>query len=176
MNQTSCAAIRSAVTNKVSEAVGLGGSAGTVTTLWTDVPPIEGATKSALDLPITVKIAVQAFMKASTIGTDVSLDKFDFIAYKTSKTPEDVTTVYSKERMSAAGWTGKDQPGCIGGNAGATGSGANSPIGGGFCLFAKQGATKGQGSALIIATLQDESAKQTNVWYIRFSGTDLSKK
>ena len=176
LTQVGCGAVKSLVANKVSEAVGLGGSAGTVTTLWPDVPPIPGASKSNLDLPITVKLAIQAVMKASASSSDVSLDTFDFISYTTTKTPDDVAKVYTKEVMAAQGWNGKDQPGCVGTNAGSTGSGANVPIGGGFCLFAKNGAVKGQGTALIVAMVQDDSAKQTNVWYVRFAGTNLAKK
>ena len=171
-----CGAVGSLVANKVSEATGIGGKGTTVSALWSDVPPIEGATKSTADMPLTVKLAAQAFMNAAGgFSPDYKVDGFDFIAFTTPKKPDDVFQFYSSQRMESAGWPAKSGPGCLGSN-GATTSGATLPAGVGLCLFGKPGAVKGQGTVLIISATQDDTAKFTNVFYMRFSGTDLTVK
>jgi hypothetical protein len=159
-----CGMIQRQVENRVGEAIGIGGNAGTVAALWPDVPPMEGATKQDLDLPFAMKAVIQGMMRASASQSNVQLDRFDFIAYKTAKTPDDISAFYTKQRMTAAGWNSGDTPGCIAG--GAT---AGAAAGGGFCFFGKQ-PTAGSGDALIIAMARDEKATATDIWYVRFSG------
>lgn len=159
-----CGMVRTAVENKVGEAVGLGGNAGTVANLWPDVPPIDGATKSNLDLPLSMKVVVQGFMRASASNGNVSLDKFDFIAFKSNKTADQIAAVYTKEKMAGLGWNNTDTPGCA---AGAAVAGA--AAGGGICVFGKQ-AADGSGSGLIIAIVREDATKDADVWYVRFEG------
>ncbi len=139
-----------------------GGKGGTVSTMWPDVPVFEGATKSNIDLPLPMRLAIQGIVKASAQSNDTQLDKFDFIAYTTPKTPEDVAAFYTQERMAAAGWNQADQPGC----AGAGGNTAG--FAGGFCVFGKQDGDKG--SALFIIAANDEKSQQTQLFYVRFDG------
>jgi hypothetical protein len=143
----------------------VGGSKGnTVASLWSDVPPPQGGQKVALDLPVTVQLAIQGMIKASASSSDVSLDSFDWIAFSTSQTPEQVAAYYNMDRMKAAGWNLQDQPGC-------SASADSSSGGGGFCMFGKgQGTANQKGALLFIVLGQDDKTKQTQVFYVRLEG------
>lgn len=143
----------------------VGGSKGnSVANLWSDVPSLPGAQKLALDLPVTMQLAIQGLMKASASTNEVELDKFDWIAYSTPQTPDQVTAYYSNDRMAAAGWNLKDQPGC---NAGSDTSG----LAGGFCIFGKGKATPTDKAAVLFIILaQEDKTKQTQVYYVRLEG------
>jgi len=142
----------------------VGGAKGnTVSNLWSDVPPIPGAQKQNIDLPITVQLAIQGLIKAGAASNEVQLDQFDWIAYSTTQTPQQVGAFYSKEKMTAAGWNAKDAGGCsIGGDANG---------GGGICAFGKGKATANEkGSGLFIILAQDDKTKQTQVYFVRLEG------
>ena len=142
----------------------LGGSkGGTVTKLWADVPAMDGATQSDIAMPLAAKLILQGVMKASAQSEGASLESFDFIAFTTSKTPEEVQKFYTNEKMVSAGWNGKDQPGCTGGTN-------DAGLGGAICIFGKgDGPDKG-GAALFMMVGQDEKTKQTNIFYVRMEG------
>src|SRR5712692_5909524 len=78
-------------------------SAGTVSSLWPDVPPFEGATKADLEIPLAARLIIRTVMNG----------KINFIAFSTSKSAQEVQDFYSNERMKAAGWT-PNEKGCIG--------------------------------------------------------------
>jgi hypothetical protein len=143
----------------------VGGAKGnTVSSLWNDVPPLQGSQKLALDLPITMQVAIQGLIKASASNSNVQLDQFDWIAYSTSMTPQQVAAYYSNERMATAGWNLKDMPGCTAGSGDAN-------VAGGFCVFGKGLANTGnKGSMLFIVLGQDDKTKQTQVYYVRLEG------
>lgn len=139
----------------------LGTSGGSAAQLWPDVPPIDGATKSEIEMPLAFRLMLQSTFKGG----------IDYIAYSTSKTPDEVRGFYTTERMQASGWKGADMSGaaqdqlsCIGDQSGdASSSGA-------LCLFAKEeGAEK---PLLAIVVAQNEDTKQTEVFYARI---DVSK-
>lgn len=142
-----------------------GGKSGTVANLWPDVPAFEGATKSDISLPLPIRLAIQGIVKASANSNNTQLDKFDFVGYTTTKTPEDVTAFYTNEMMATKGWNETDQPGCTG----AAGTGG---IAGGICVFGQKNGDKG--SALFIITGTDEKAQKTQIYYVRFDGIDKS--
>src|SRR5882762_8754630 len=54
--------------------------AGTVSSLWPDVPPFPSATKSDLEIPLGARLALRAFMKG----------KMNFIAFSTDESAEQV--------------------------------------------------------------------------------------
>lgn len=143
----------------------LGGTkGGTVSNLWSDVPPLANATKANINIPPLAQILIQGFITAanSDSSNDTKLDKFDFIAYETADTPQQVSDFYSLERMKAAGWNTDSMPGC----SSTTGdSGA-----GGFCAFGKKQADNQQ-TVLMIIPVQDDSTKKTQVFFIRFEAT-----
>lgn len=142
-----------------------GQNAGTVANLWADVPALDGATKVNLDIPLPMQLIIQGFIQAANndSSSDVKLDKFDFIAYQTAQTPEQVEDFYSAERMKAAGWNSEDAVGC----AGSTENSSGVP---GLCVFGKKG-DGGKQTILLILPVPDDQTKQTQVFYIRFEGT-----
>lgn len=141
-----------------------GQSAGTVANLWSDVPPLDGATKLNLDIPFPVQLIIQGFIQAANNdnNSDIKLDKFDFIAYQSAMTPQQVSDFYTTEKMTAAGWNSTDTAGCTAG-AGDTGAA-------GFCVFGKKG-DGGKQTILMILPIRDEQTNQTQVFFIRFEGT-----
>ncbi len=148
-----------------------GQNAGTVSDLWSDVPPLSGATKANIDIPLPMQLIIQGFIQAANANnknSDTKLDKFDFIAFQTDLTPQQVGEFYTVDKMQAAGWNAQDMPGCA---AGSDASGAMSAAG--FCVFGKTG-DGGKSTALMIIPFKDDSQKQTQVFYVRFEAT--SKK
>jgi hypothetical protein len=141
----------------------MGTQGGTVSTLWSDVPPLPNATKTDIGLPPVTNILIQGFIQAANAqNTDsgTRLDKFDFIAFNTPDTPEQVSQFYSQERMTGAGWNAQDTPGCQGGIA-EGGAGA-------FCAFGKEDG--GTSTILMIIPVKD-GTNPTQVFYVRFQGT-----
>lgn len=141
---------------------GCGGKGGTVSSLWPDVPELPGSEKADFSLPLPIRLIMQTAVKASANDSDVNLDKFDFLGYTTSQSPQEVTDFYTQERMSEAGWNKTDQPGC------ASAAGAEGLSGGGFCIFGRDDGNKQ--SVLFIATAQEEGKNDTQVFYVRFDG------
>jgi hypothetical protein len=139
-----------------------GGKGGTVSSMWSDVPVLPDAKKADFSLPLPIRLIMQTAVKASASDSDVDLEKFDFISYTTSQSPQEVTDFYSQERMSQAGWNKSDQPGCT------SGAGAEGLSGGGFCIFGRDDGNRQ--SVLFIATAQEEGKNDTQVFYVRFDG------
>ena len=128
-----------------------GGGSGTAANLWSDVPPLDGATKAKLDLPLAARLVVQAVFQG----------KLEFISYTTGKTIQDVQAFYTPERMKQSGWT-TDSGGCTSGSSTDTSQGS-------FCFFAKKEESKETG--LVIVSAQDEKTKQTQIFYVRIDLT-----
>ncbi len=122
-------------------------SAGTVSSLWRDVPPFEGATKAELEIPLGARLAIRAMMQG----------KINFIAFTTTKNAQEVQNFYTKERMKSAGWTPSEK-GCVGDTEGEQSQGA-------VCLFTRKEGDKQEGLAIVVAT--DEKSKQTEIFYVR---------
>ena len=78
----------------------LGGDDGSVmvTSLWPDVPPFPGATKTDNPLPLPMRIIFGKVMKG----------KASFIAFRTDKSPQEVKDFYSGNSMTEAGWARVD--------------------------------------------------------------------
>ncbi len=142
----------------------LGGkTSGTVDDLWADVPRLDNLTKSNIDLPISTRLIIKTAVSAA-MGKDGG--DFNFIAFTTGKTPKEVMDFYTTQRMTAAGWNSTDVPGCTSDTSGAT------QAMGSLCIFAKQVDKKG--TALVIVVAQDESTKQTQLFYVRFEANNLT--
>jgi hypothetical protein len=129
------------------------GSASTVTTLWSDVPPFEGATREAIDMPLPIRVAMQAMLQG----------KLEFVVYTTSATADAVRGFYTKDRMVAAGWDPDKSAGC-GANTDVSSATPQAEMGN-MCFFAKQEGTKE--IALVILVAQDDKANKTQVFYVR---------
>lgn len=128
------------------------GKAGTVSDLWSDVPPVSGATKTDLALPLGARLMIRAAMQG----------KVSFIAFNTEKGPQEVEDFYTKERMKSAGWVASEQ-GCVGDTEDQKSQGA-------VCFFNRQNGNKKEGLAIVLA--QDEKSKQTDIFYVRIDLTE----
>ncbi len=143
-----------AISCRMVENLAGGPKAGTVSSLWPDVPPLAGATKADLEIPLGARLAIRAMMQG----------KVNFIAFTTDQSAPDVQAYYSNERMKAAGWTPSDR-GCIGDTEDKDKQGA-------VCLFKRKDGTKEEGLAIILA--QDEKTKKTEIFYARIDLTQPS--
>ena len=134
-------------------------SSGTVSSLWSDVPPLQGAAKTNLEMPLAFRLMIQATFRGG----------IDYIAYTTSQTPDEVRNFYSVERMKSNGWQTADlegnqgaQQSCVGDQQGAGSSGE-------LCLFAKQDGNKE--ILLAIVVVEDAKTKQADVFYARIDAS-----
>jgi len=125
--------------------------AGTVSSLWPDVPPLPGATKADLEIPLGARLAIRAMMQG----------KINFIAFTTDQSAPAVQAFYSNERMKTAGWTPTDK-GCVGDTDDKDTHGA-------VCLFKRKDGSKEEGLAIVLA--QDEKTKKTEIFYVRIDVT-----
>jgi hypothetical protein len=131
------------------------GKAGTVDALWDDVPPVTGATKSDMALPLGARLAIRAVWNG----------KVNFISFKTTQSPQAVEGFYSNDRMKAAGWTPNDR-GCINDTDAKENQGA-------VCLFDRKDGDKREGLAIVLA--QDQKSKETDIFYARVDLTPEKK-
>lgn len=141
--------------------LGLSSAAGTVGELWSDVPPLEGASKADLEIPLVFQLMIRTVAKSGV----------NYIAFTTPKTPDEVKSFYTAEMMQANGWKtvqmesgDVSQQGCVADQADAASDGA-------FCLFSKEEGDKQTLLAIIIA--QDEQSQQTSVFYARIEGGNI---
>jgi hypothetical protein len=144
------------VSCKLSERLMGDKNAGTVSTLWPDVPPFAGATKTDVEIPLGARLFIRTMFQG----------KINFISFQTNKTAQEVKDFYSKERMKTAGWNGDDK-GCTGDSDDAKNHGL-------VCLYEKKEAGKDEGLAIIVA--QDEKLPETNIFYARIDLTNANKK
>ncbi|MGQ9785727.1 MAG: hypothetical protein ACUVSJ_04640 [Anaerolineae bacterium] len=129
-----------------------GGSAGTVSTLWSDVPPFEGATRENIDLPLPARIALQAMLRG----------QLEFIVYTTPQPVQAVKDFYTKDRMAAAGWSSEASAGCE--ITSSEGSQAQTPAQD-MCFFSKQEGNREIG--LVILLIRDDNTAKTQIFYAR---------
>jgi hypothetical protein len=143
------------VSCKLSERLMGDKNAGTVSTLWPDVPPFAGATKSDVEIPLGARLLIRT----------MSQGKVNFISFRTDKTAQEVKDFYSKDRMKAAGWVA-DEKSCNGDMEDTKNHGA-------VCLYEKKDAGKDEGLAIVVA--QDEKQPETNIFYARIDLTTAKK-
>jgi hypothetical protein len=142
------------VSCRLLEALSGGSKAGTVSSLWSDVPPFEGAKKADLEIPLGPRLLIRTMMQG----------KINFIAFTTDKSPDEVKNFYNNDRMKANGWK-PNEKGCIGDTESDKNQGA-------VCLFEKKEGDKDDGLAIILA--QDEKTKETHIFYARIDLTQPS--
>jgi hypothetical protein len=139
---------------RMVESLSGGEKGGTVSALWPDVPPFEGATKADLQIPLGPRL----ILRAATQG------KINFIAFTTSKTAQEVKDFYTADRMKGSGWT-PHQQGCIGDTADQKDQGA-------VCLFERKDGNKQEVLAIIVA--ENKKTKQTDIFYARIETTQAT--
>ncbi len=166
---TLACSLTSAISNKITGLSNSGSSGGSgsknaqpVTTLWSDVPRMDGLTQESFDLPLPARLAVDGYLKSNS----KYLGSLDFIAFSTSSTFQQIEDFYTTDRMQAAGWNNPDNPGC----AGSISIGGD--VGGGVCFFARQN-TDNSGAVLALFMSKDTKSPKTQLYFIRLSLTDL---
>jgi hypothetical protein len=142
------------VSCKLAETLTGNPSAGTVSSLWPDVPPFEGAKKADLEIPLGARLLIRTMMQG----------KVNFIAFTTDRSAEEVKSFYSADRMKSNGWK-PNEKGCIGDTDTEKTQGA-------VCLFEKKAGDQDDGLAIVLA--QDEKTKQTEIFYARIDLTQPS--
>ena len=141
-----------AISCKLSERLAGDKNAGTVSELWPDVPPFQGATKADIEIPLGMRLLIRGMTQG----------KVNFISFRTDKPAQEVKDFYSVDRMKAVGWIANDK-GCTGDTEDTTNHGA-------VCLFSKKNNGKDEALAIIVA--QDEKLPDTNIFYARVDTTN----
>ncbi|MGA2819524.1 MAG: hypothetical protein ABSF61_02545 [Anaerolineales bacterium] len=168
----SCGILNTAVNSAVNSAVNkaTGNQAVTVSQLWPDVPPFPGAAKANIDLPPALNLMIQGFLSgvySQSAQGGSKVNSLSFVAFTSSKSPDDVGSFYTVDRMTSAGWNSDSQPGC-----GTTDTGTPVAAGGfagTYCLFGK---TQGQNvTAIAVIAIADQQSGKTQIYYIREEGT-----
>jgi len=132
---------------------------GTVSSLWSDVPPLQGAARTNLEMPLAFRLMIQAAFKGG----------IDYIAYTTNQTPDAVRNFYSVERMKSNGWQAADLSGTPGSQQSCVGDQQGAGSSGDLCLFAKQDGNKEVLLAIVVA--EDAKTKQADVFYARIDAS-----
>jgi len=147
----------------VNKAVGSNENFTRTTSLWSDVPQMDGLKPSELDsMPPFIKLALRFILgnlgRLNAPGEDQTTGNIDWVAFTTDQTPDDVSGFYTNERMVASGWddAGQDST-CVSGS-----ESGYSQIGV-FCVFVKQK----ENIQLVLVAAQDEQTGQTNVFFLR---------
>lgn len=143
-----------------------GGGAGSVASLWPDVPPYPGAEKVDLEMPLALRVAVGTAMQAVRSQAEgANVEDLEYIAYSTNDSADQIQAFYTNERMADEGWLTDQSPGC-------GGAGAEMESLGAMCVFAKETTT--QASALfVIATPGDNG--ESVIFYMRADGEPAAK-
>ena len=144
-----------AISCKLSERLAGDKNAGTVSELWSDVPPFQGATKAEIEIPLGMRLLIRGMTQG----------KVNFISFRTDKPAQEVKDFYSVDRMKAAGWIANDK--------GCTGDTEDTKNHGALCLFSKKNNGKDEALAIIVA--QDEKLPDTNIFYARVDTTNSKK-
>jgi hypothetical protein len=134
-----------------------GSEAGTVAALWPDVPAYPGSQKVDLEMPLVMRLAVEAAAKAVMSEAGDAGGSLEFIAYSTGDSPEEVQGFYTMERMTGEGWADRDDLGCGVSDVEMEDVGA-------MCAFYKEGSD--QDSALFLVAAPGEGGK-TSIFYMR---------
>ncbi len=69
-----------AISCKLSERLAGDKNAGTVSELWPDVPPFQGATKAEVEIPLGVRLLIRGMTQG----------KVNFISFRTDKSAQEV--------------------------------------------------------------------------------------
>jgi hypothetical protein len=133
-----------------------------VNDLWPDVPKMDGLASSEADLPVYIHLlmrtALNNLYRLNKEGEDKTPSKGDWAVFTTPKSPDDVKSFYSNERMTSFGqWEASQKSTCL--------DGKQYSFSGVACVFAKTVSNRGNG--LLIVASQDDAKKQTTVFFVR---------
>ncbi len=138
-----------------------------VNELWTDVPKMDGLNASDLEMPAATKLILRTILgnlgRLNKEGEPQQTGSIDWLAYTTTKTPDEVSAFYTNDKMAAFGnWDTSKESTCI--------SGKDKGVGGVFCVFQKK--MNGRQAGLVIVAAEDEKTKQTNLFFVRIEGDE----
>jgi len=130
--------------------------------LWSDVPRMDGLASSEADMPIYVKLlmrtALNNLYRLNNQNEDKTPSSGDWAVFTTGKSPQDVQSFYTNERMTSFGsWEANKNSTCLNGN--------EHGFSGVAFVFNKSANNRGIG--LLIVASQDPQKKQTNVFFVR---------
>ncbi|HEX2697281.1 MAG TPA: hypothetical protein VHM28_06190 [Anaerolineales bacterium] len=146
--------------NTIQKATGGDTNMTAVSSLWSDVPPMDGMGEAqAIDMPAWLKALASPIMDAMMRGLNNGSDAghWDWVAFMLSnKLPADVQAFYTPDRMSGFGWQ-QAEAACL-------------PMteNGVLCSFTKEENSKTTGLIVLAAT--DEQKKETSVFFLRAEG------
>jgi len=146
---------------------GSGGGTSSADSLWPDVPALPGSQSLPADLPASVRLLVEGFVRSANIASpeDGVTRDYDFVMYEAAGSDTDLSTFYTDERMSQLGWTGVE---------GSCGGPEVAGLTGGLCGFSKRG-EGGLDDYLLIVLLPGEGeGGRDQVAYLRFRGSPQS--
>ena len=151
-----------AVACGLSERLAGGGGMKAVAELWSDVPRMDGMTKSEGEMPAWLRLVVRPVLSTMMRGVNDGKDAGDwdvvFFSVK-DKSPKDVTSFYTPERMTSYGWVRKGDSNCI--NL----SGDRAVL----CAFTKRAGEKDVG--LVVIAALDEQGQETSIFFLRNEAT-----
>lgn len=134
----------------------LGGQMNSSTSLWADVPRMDGLEEKSLELPLMMRIAMQAMMGQITSSTGADAE---MVTFTTTRPAAEVQAYYSAA-MDANVWQIEGDQACYSGSeAGFEGLGA-------LCLFT-QDEPSGAQTALAVLVTEDQETALSNVFFIR---------
>lgn len=139
-----------------------GGGMKAVPELWSDVPRMDGMTKSEGEMPAWLRLVVRPVLSTMMRGVNNGKDAGDWdVAFYivTGKSPKEVSSFYTPQRMTSYGWERKGDSNCM------SLSGDRAVL----CAFTKRAGEKDVGLAVIAAL--DEQGQQTSVFFLRNEST-----
>jgi len=130
--------------------------------LWPDVPRIDGLEHSDMELPLAGKLlvrwALNNMWRLNKEGEDRTPATGDWVVFSTVKTPTDIESFYTNDRMTQFGqWETSKKSTCF--------DGKDKGWPGILCVYQKKESDKTIGLMILAGT--DEDSKKTNVFYLR---------
>jgi len=130
--------------------------------LWSDVPKMDGLTVSEMEMPFTIKVILRTVLnnlwRLNKEGEDKTPASGDWLVFTSAKTPADVQSFYTNDRMTSFGsWEPSKKSTCL--------EGKESGVNGALCVFEK--VANGKTIDLAVIAMKDDSTKQTNIFFLR---------
>lgn len=146
----------------INQATGGDSDMTAVSSLWSDVPPMDGMVASQqVEMPVWLKALARPIMDTMMRGLNDGQDAghWDWTAFTLSgKTPAEVQAFYTPELMATYGWQ-QGEAACL-------------PMGenGVLCSFTKE--ESGKTTGLIVLAATDEQKQETSVFFLRAEGVE----
>jgi hypothetical protein len=149
--------------------IATGDDMGRATSLWPDVPKMDGLEPSNLEPPLPIKLAFKFILnnlyRLNKEGEDKTPVKGDWIIFSTNASANDIKAFYSADKMSQFGnWKVNDKEGgCLSDLEGMQSIGA-------VCLYTKK--ESGENIMLAIISFTDDQTKNNNICFLRLAAPE----